>query len=468
MQQLSQTDAVFLAMETPDTPTHIGGLAILDPSTAPSGDFDYTRFVEFLESRLDQCPRFMWTVQEVPLGLDRPYWVESQDIAPRDLVHRIAVPAPGGREELAELTGLLFARPLDRSRPLWEMFFIEGLPGGRVALLWKVHHCLVDGGSGAGLAEILFDIEPEPAPRPLVEVNDDATAGGPAAIIDMLGSAVRNGLQLPVAQARHVARAVTGAVEGLFEGTDDDASGLAPRAPFNGKVGSRRAVAWSSISLADVKAMKNELGVTLNDVVLAITGGAVRGYLEDLGELPDASLVAAVPVSTRSKGDTTLGNQITEVNVYWGTDIEDPLERTQAIHQAANVAKQSVRAGRNVDPIGILAETLVPGVVQLLMRGASAATDSMPLPANAVVSNVPMTPVPLYIGGARVAEVVPISLLAPTQGLNITVVSYDGRLHFGITTDPDLIAKPGLIAGAIPKALLELQAAAAGAEALGA
>lgn len=458
MQQLSSVDSVFLSMETPETPGHIGGITILNPSTHPDDAFEFDRFVEFVAERLALCPRFSWRLQQVPLGLDRPYWVETPELDLRQHIHRMAVPSPGGQRELADLAGLLFPQPLDRSRPLWEMRFIEGLQGGRVALLWKVHHCLIDGGSGAGLAELMFDIEPRPGARPLVPVDDDARAGGRASLTDMLGSALRNSVELPVAGVRHIGSAVLGALEELFDPDDDDTPATAPRASFNGSVGSQRALAWSTVSLEDVKTMKEALGVKLNDVVLAITGGAVRYYLDERGELPEQSLVAAVPVSTRDRDDKTLGNQITEVNVYWGTDVEDPVERTYAIHEAANAAKQSVRKGRNIDPVTLFAETLMPGAVTLFMRGAAAAADSMPLPANAVVSNVPMTPVPLYIAGARVADVVPISLLAPTQGLNITVIGYDGGLHFGITADPGLVPDPGAIAGAIPKALLDLQA----------
>jgi len=460
MQQLSPMDAVFLAMETAETPAHVGGLAVLDPTTTP--EFGFARFVEFLESRLALCPRFMWTVQEVPLGLDRPYWVEREGLSARDQVHRVAAPSPGGTRELGDLAGLLFSRPLDRDRPLWEMFYIEGLQGGRVALLWKVHHCLLDGASGAGLAELLFDLQPEPGERPLVPVEDGARAGRPASVVEMLGGALRNGLARPAAGARHAVRALRQAVDLALQSGRDEAV-LAPRAPWNGAIGRRRAVAWSTVSLDEAKAVKDTLGVKLNDVVLAITAGAVRRYLEERDELPERSLVASVPVSTRRDGDRRLGNQLAEVNVYWGTDLADPIERVHAVHAAMNAAKEGIRSGRSIDIIGVLAETMVPGAVQLLMRTAATATDVIPLPANAVVSNVPMTPVPLYIAGARVENAVPISLLAPTQGLNITVLSYDGALHFGITVDPDLLPEPWYLAGAIPKALLELQESLAGA-----
>ncbi|MCH2185049.1 wax ester/triacylglycerol synthase family O-acyltransferase, partial [Myxococcota bacterium] len=368
MQQLTRMDAVFLSMETPETPAHIGGLAILDPSTAPDG-FDFDRFVDFLESRIKVCPRFMWTVQEVPFGLDRPYWVEGGGRTPREQVHRVAVPSPGGREELADLVGLLFERPLDRTLPLWEMFFIEGLQGGRVAVLWKVHHCLLDGRSGAGIAEIMFDLSPQPADRPLIAPDDEAHAGEPASWSELARSAVRNGIDLPGASLRHAGKAVSMAIDGHFGPLSELSSTLAPKTSFNGRVGAKRCVAWSTASLADAKAVKETLGVKLNDVILGITAEAIRGYLIGRDELPEQSLIAGVPVSTRQGGDQAPGNQITAVNVYWGTDVEDPIHRIHAIHAAADEAKRSVETHRNLDPMAILADAFLPGALQLFARG---------------------------------------------------------------------------------------------------
>ncbi|WP_419953644.1 WS/DGAT domain-containing protein [Methylobacterium sp.] len=208
------------------------------------------------------------------------------------------------------------------------------------------------------------------------------------------------------------------------------------------------------MSLDDVKRAKEALGVTVNDVVLTITGGALRRYLDARGELPEESLVAGVPVSTRSSDDKSIGNQITEVGMHWGTDEDDPVARARAIHVAASKAKAEVQEGPNL--LEGLAESLVPAAIGLMVRGASFATESAPLPANAVVSNVRMTPFPLYIGGAQIREMVPLSMLAPTQGLNITVLSYCGELHFGITAEPNLVPEVERIADAIPKEMVEL------------
>ena len=454
MQQLTPMDAIFLSMETPETPGHIGGLAILDPSHLPDGQLEYESFVDFVKERLSLVPRFSWRLQEVPLGLDAPYWVEVEDLDYRKQIRRIGVPAPGGHEELSELAGYLFAPGLDRSKPLWDMFFIEGLQGGRVALLWRVHHCLMDGVSGAGLVEMLFDLDSTPASAPLVQVDDSAKAGGEVGPLAMAGNAMWNSLGRPGAMLEHLGSAAKHAIDGLREPTGESAT--VPSVSFNGSLGTQRSVAWSRIPLDRVKAMKQRLGVTVNDVVLEITGDAVRRYLEKRGELPEESLAAVVPVSLREKGDKSIGNNISEINIYWGTDVADPIERLFAIHEAATKAKHAAKAG-GPNLIAAMAESLAPGAMSLFARFAAATAESLPLPGNAVVSNVPMSPVPLYIAGAKIEGMVPMSLLAPTQGFNITVISYAGEMHFGVIADPDLVDSVWELADALPKALLDLE-----------
>lgn len=457
-QQLSALDAVFLAIETPETPGHIGGLAILDPTTHPEQAFDFGSYVEFVAERLALCPRFSWKLQHVPLGLDQPYWIEEEELDLGRHIRRIALPSPGGTGELCELASYLWESPLDRSRPLWEMFYIEGLQGGRIAMLWKMHHCLLDGASGAGLVELLFDLAPEPADHPLVPVQDDARAGSRRGLLQMAAQGLRNAVKRLPALARHMTRTTAQLARQL---RTDGVEGLqsSPASVFNGVVGPKRSVAWSRISLERVKELKNDIGVSVNDVVLGLTGGAVRGYLERRGALPERSLVAGVPVSTRAKGDKSTGNQLSEMGITWSTDIEDPLERVLAIHQATTQAKGSGKANK-VNPLEAMAESLIPGAMQLVFRAAAAAADRISFPCNAVVSNVPMSPVPIYMAGARIEGVVPMSLLAPAQGFNISVLSYCGELHFGVIADPDLVDNVWELADAIPKALLRLEEAA--------
>ncbi len=255
MQQLTPMDAIFLSMETAETPGHIGGLAILDPSSHPEGRLEYDGFIEFVKERLALVPRFAWRLQEVPLGLDLPYWVQIEDLDYRKQVRRVAVPAPGGHQELSELAAYLFAPALDRSKPLWDMFFIEGLQGGRVALLWRVHHCLMDGVSGAGLIEMLFDLDATPAGAPLVEVDDHAHASQEVGALEMLGNSVWNSLQRPGAMLGHIGTAAKHVFDGLREPASDQGATV-PAASFNGTLGAERSVAWSRISLDRVKSLK--------------------------------------------------------------------------------------------------------------------------------------------------------------------------------------------------------------------
>jgi len=457
MQQLTPLDSVFLAMETDQNTGHVGGLILLDPSSHPESCFRYDAFLELVTDRLALCPRFGWTLQEVPFGLDQPYWVDNGPLRVERQVQRIALPGPGGTKELSELSSFLFEGPLDRSRPLWEIFFIEGLQGGRVALLWKVHHAMMDGVSGAGLIEQLFDLQPVPGDRALVPVQDSAQAGEPVGLAEMAWNGLLNGMMRPQAIVKHAMRVGRQVADQLLADGIDGVK-TAPKSAFNGVVGSERSVAWSRISFERVKALKDEINVTVNDVVLAITGESVRHYLSARDALPEEDMVAAVPVSIRSKGDTSLGNQVSEIGISWGTNIADPLERVLAIHAAAQQAKQSGKAGL-VNPMEAMAESLAPGAMQIFAQLSASAGENMPLPANAVVSNVPMSPVPLYISGARIEGLVPMSLLPPTHGINITVVSYCGELHFGLIADPQLVDGLWEIADGISKAMVSLEAA---------
>jgi WS/DGAT/MGAT family acyltransferase len=452
MQQLPALDAVFLSIETPENPTNIGGLALLDPSTTEGYYVD--RFQDFVAERIALCPRFSFTVQEVPLGADRPYFVEGGELQIEKHVRRVALPFPGGQHELHDLAGFLFQRQLDRDRPLWEMYFIEGLQGGRCAVLWKMHHCLIDGVSGAGLVEILFDAQPEPGDTPLVPINEKGDIGGPASFGEMLRQGLRNGSERPRALGRHLAAFGSDAIDNLRN--KDNKPLDAPRVSFNGSVSAQRSLATTRISLDEVKELKRALGVTVNDVVLALTSGAVRRYLELRDELPETPLVAMVPMSTRAKDDKSLGNQIVDAPVTWATHIEDPIERVAVIHDAMRKLKTKEH---KTGVIPMIAESLPPFVTKAMISLAAANSDTTPLPANCVVSNVPSSPMPLYMAGARIEGLIPMSILSPTQGLNITVVSYCGEMHFGLTVDPELVPEPGVLTDGIAKSLVELREA---------
>ncbi|MBW2270037.1 MAG: wax ester/triacylglycerol synthase family O-acyltransferase [Deltaproteobacteria bacterium] len=457
MHQLEGSDSIFLALETPDAPGHVGGLTVLDPSDSP--DFSFERVCEVVNERMRLEPRYTRKLVEVPFGLDRPYFVEDTDFDVSRHVHRIAVPSPGGIRELAELAGELYRRPLDRDRPLWEMWFIEGAENGRVAMLMKSHHCLMDGMSSAGLGELLCDLEPEPKNGPILPPSQDTPDAEPPSAWDLAWGAARNVATTPArmmnftgAMLKQTAAAVISSLR------DDDAPPLPTQVPatsFNQPVGPRRALAAATLPLADIKAIKKHFDVTVNDVILAITSSAVRRYLEKREELPEESLVAMIAVSTRDEGDDSTGNSVTSAPVRWCTDVKNPLKRLKRIHKHAAKTKEFVK-NHDTDMLAGMGEAMPPALTGLLMRANSA---GLGMPGNVVVSNVRGTPVPLYVAGAKIECMYPLSLLVSGQGLNITVVSYMDRVDVGFTVDPDQVSDPWALADGIAKGRDELLAA---------
>jgi WS/DGAT/MGAT family acyltransferase len=464
--QLSAEDAAFLAIDGETAWGHIGGLSLLDPSTTEG--FGFERLAQVIEERIDLVPRFKWKLREVGLGLDEPYWVEAEDFDIHDHVHRIAVPAPGTHRELGELVGLLHARALERTRPLWEMWLIEGLEDGRVATFLKTHHCLMDGESGRGLAELMWDTAPEaPAPIEIPEAFQEARPRAPSE-----GRVVGNALQhlwdrswIALRVLRQGATQLISDRLKRHDPFDPPSPADVPRLSFNAAVGPRRMLAFTDIELERVKAVKRALDVTVNDVVLEIAGSALRRYLHERGELPARPLVAYMPVSLRAAGDKRLGNQVSMVSVSLETDLRDPLDRLVRIHRGAARAREMVDAD-HFNVMLALRDAMTPFAAHALIEMASSRTavERLPLIANFVVSNVRGAPIPLYTAGAKVEASIPMSVVQAGQGLNITVVSYAGRLNFGITVDPHLVPDPWALTEGIEPALEELERELATAE----
>ena len=464
VKQLPDGDAVFLSTETDTAWGHIGGMSILDPTGVP--DFSFEKLVRVIEQRLVHVPRFRWKLLEVPFGLDRPYWVEVPDFDVRKHVHRIAVPAPGGMKELGELAGHLFARPLDRSRPLWEVWYLEGLADGKVAMFMKNHHCLMDGQAGVGLAEVLTDLSPDATAPPIVpDVMKEGKPEAPSAL-GIAVRAARNAIERQAKRAKHIGVGLRSAVSSLWPGAADEFAPPSwsdvPPLSFNKHVGMRRTFACASLDLEELKDVKKHFDVTLNDVVLEVIGGALRRWLRAKGELPERPIVAMCPVSLRAEGDQSLSNQITMMPVALATDRGDPADRLRRISKNSKRSKESVQQG-GFDIMTAMSESMAPGLLGLLMRGmAFAPEESIPLPGNLVVSNVRGTPIPLYTAGARLESMYPMSVLQAGQGLNATVVSYMSKMEFGFTADPDLVPDLDDLVQAIYRAFEELQAAVEG------
>jgi WS/DGAT/MGAT family acyltransferase len=457
MRQLTSLDAQFLALETPRQSGHVSGLAILDPSELPGGRLEISDLQALIEERLPLLPLLRWRLAEVPLGLDYPYWVQDEHFDLDFHVRDLALAAPGDDEKLAEQVARLFSRPLDRSRPLWEMYLIHGLESGYVAAMTKIHHAVIDGVSGAEILGVLLDNVP--AGRELPPASPEKADRHPGSW-EMLGRGLLGvpryplralrGLPSTVANLEEVAlfdavpgaktigRLVGSAQRALLGKPDVATRHLhrPPRTSFNGRVSAHRRFAFGQLSLADVKAVKERNDVTVNDVVVAICAGAVRRWLLEHDELPEEPLVAQVPVSVRgSDEEGTFGNRILLMSAPLFTDEPDPGQRLRRTHEALREMKDRHRAL----PAKLLQDVnnfIPPALFARAARATFSLASGPVRPTwNLVVSNVPGPQIPLYLAGARLVANYPVSVITDGMGLNITVQSYDGHLDFGIVAD---------------------------------
>jgi diacylglycerol O-acyltransferase len=445
MDRLSGLDASFLYLESSAQLLHVCGLIVLDPATIPGG-YDFAEFKDQLERRIDGVPMFHRKLKQVPLGIDHPVWVTDDDFDIDRHVHRMALPSPGGARELADLCGHMAGIPLDRSRPLWEFVVIEGLESGKVAVFTKMHHCTVDGVSGANAISSLCSLEPDAPPL------ESAPSGGltdrTPSDAELLARGIVANLAKPVQVAKMVAptaEVLTKTVARARSGTAMAAPLRAPRTSFNGTITGHRTVAVEDISLETIKEVKNAVpGATVNDVVITLCGGALRRYLEERGELPSSSLVASVPVSVRDQSKKQGGsNKVSTIFSRLGTDIEDPLDRLAMVSEGNTHAKEHHKA-IPADTLQDWAEFAAPRTFGLAVRMVSSLrlADSGPVIHNLVISNVPGPPVPLYFCGARIEGLYPLGPIFHGAGLNLTVMSSEGQMHIGAIACRELVPQP--------------------------
>lgn len=459
MRQLSSLDVQFLALENARQTGHVAGLAILDPSTTESGTFTCADVQALIADRLPHLPPLRWRLAEVPLGLDYPYWVDDVEFDLHFHVREIALAPPGSDDQLAEQVARITSRPLDRSRPLWELYLIHGLSSGHVAMLTKIHHAVIDGMSGAEIMGLLLDLGPDapalpPAERWRGEAETAPSRAGmlargllglpryPLRALSALPRAVPNIEDTPlraVPGASLVGSAAARAVRvvGREIPVREGRRLTAPKTRFNGRISPHRKFAFGSLPLDGVKAVKNAHGCTVNDVVVSICAGAVRRWLIEHADLPATPLVAQVPVSVRSEEQVgTYGNRILLMSAPLFTDEPDPVERLQRTHEAMGDMKRRHRAL----PAQLLqdANHFIPPAV--FARAARLtfrlSTSRVGAPNwNLVISNVPGPQIPLYCAGARLVANYPVSVITDGMGLNITVMSYCGSLDFGVVAD---------------------------------
>lgn len=484
MQQLTGVDASFLYMESPTTFGHVSSLIIYDSHGTDGGGYQATK--ELFRERLSLLDPMRRKLVEVPFNLDHPYWIEDPDLDLDFHIRETAVAPPGKPEQVAELVSRLIARPLDRSRPLWELYVINGLEGGKIAQLTKIHHAAIDGVGGAQLLGNILDLEPDAGPRELPPVPEPETRPSQE---QMLVRGLTSLATQPYKQGRIAVRAIQ---ELPSIGKAVDVAGMAKRLPqpvarlfgqgerrledeppqvsktggftvpstrFNNKIGPHRKFAYTNVALDDVKAVKTALGVTVNDVVLGMCSGALRAYLDKHGELPEESLRCMIPVSVRTEDQAnSYGNQVSGMLAALATDVADPVQRLEVIHADTTRAKESLGA-LPADLLTEVADFAPPAITARAARvmARTALANRIDPPFNLIISNVPGPQFPMYSGGAEMLTYIPVSAIADTQGLNITIMSYNGRCDFGIVACRDAVPDVWDLCHMLEDALEELK-----------
>ena len=493
MHHLSALDALFLHMETPDMPMHVGGLILLDKPAKHRGSF-YKKIREHLVSRMHLAPLFSRRLAFMPLDLVNPIWLGDVDVDLDYHIRHKILPRPGTQAQLEALVAELHEGMLDRDRPLWQFTVIEGLQSGQVAFASRIHHAALDGQGGVALAQAMFDTEATPRS---VESAKEKAQRLPPSTAKMLSAAFRN----TVAQYGKIIRAIPEAVKvigkvgamalsssqakkagapseqgtGIPELADFKPGDspektvksllkklpggitLGPRTPLNVAISGKRAFVGVQLSLAETKAIAKHFDAKLNDIVMAVVAGALRRYFAKDAKVLTKAMIGAIPVSLRAAGDTSQSNQVTMMLVNMATQIADPGKRLAAIIMASNKSKALTGTMKSAMPMD-MPSLGIPWLLSIIspLYKLAVSTNRIPVVANIVISNVPGPPVALYLAGAKMTANFPVSIVTHGLGLNVTIQSYNGSLDYGLIACKRTVPKLRAFADAIAAAHHEL------------
>jgi diacylglycerol O-acyltransferase / wax synthase len=462
MDRLSSVDASFLTQETSASHMHVGALLIFEGP--PPG---YEDLVEHVRSRLHLVPRFRQKLAIPPIELGRPFWIDDPSFNLEYHVRHSALPSPGSEEQLRNMAARVFSQQLDRTKPLWELWLVQGLKRKRFALISKTHHAVVDGVAGVDIATVLFDVTPVPEP---VEPEHEWVPSPEPSAAELAARGIEGIATTPLRVARRLVNAVehpgpavhraTEAAEALGEVAWSLAN-PAPEVPLNTEIGSHRRFEWVRSDLGELKRIKNALGGTVNDVVLAVVSGALRRWLRARGVRTEGlELRALVPVSIRAEDEQGhLGNRIAAVRGPLPVYIEDPVRRLEAVRESMQGVKRSKQA-LGAEVISRFNDFAPP----TLLAQASRLNFSTRL-FNLIVTNVPGPQIPLYVLGRELQDVFPVAFLPQNHALAIAIMSYNGGIDFGLLADYDAMDDLDLIVDGIQEAIAELGEAAKRVEA---
>jgi diacylglycerol O-acyltransferase / wax synthase len=437
MEHLSSLDASFVHLETPETPMHVASLLLLELPENYKGKF-YEEVKKLLANRIHLARVMHRKLAPMPFELGDPVWIEDDDIDIDYHVRHVLLPEPGTMEQLDTLVARLHSSALDRSRPLWEIYVIEGLQNGQVGYYNKVHHAGVDGKAGTELANVLYDLTPEP--RVFEPPVRRQTGGYQLGVTEMIEAGLRNAatqyakLAHMWPKAAEVMSDLAGAASRLSDRSQQQNLRPAPKTLFNVAITNQRSFATMRIPLREMKALAKSHGATLNDIVMALCAGGLRKFLQVRNALPEEPLQAGIPASLREAGDKSMNNQVTMVRVSLATDIADPQKRLDAIRSSSQESKEMLGRVK-----GIISTDLPmlgsPWIMSgfAMLYGRSNLADRVPAFSNIAISNVPGPPNTLYVAGAKMVSYYPVSIPYHGIALNITVQSYAGSMDFGLT-----------------------------------